>query len=366
VRGCIFKRKLESGKVVWGYSIDLFTDENGKRVRPQKTGFEKKGDAEAALSVVLREKEDGSLIKPVPKTLGEFIDEWLREHAEQHCAPKTVERYRQLAAYALPHLGTVQLADLSPLILERLYGRLLKEGGRRQHRVEAGCKSEPAPLSAKTVRHVAGVIHSALNCAVRWKLIKLNPADACQLPRVERKEAKALDTDATEWFIDAARGNWLYPILVFAAATGCRRGEILALKWTDLALESDPAIAFISRSLEQTQAGLRMKTTKNGKSRPIPLPSLAVEALKAHLQQQQDDKRQFGQQYRELGLVFSSPEGDYLKPDSVTAKACLLAQKAGLKGIGLHSLRHYLPFRIMSRRRGQALFLRLTSEAAAT
>jgi integrase len=41
---------------------------------------------------------------------------------------------------------------------------------------------------------------------------------------------KTLDTDATEWFIDAARGHWLYPILVFAAATGCRRDEILALK----------------------------------------------------------------------------------------------------------------------------------------
>jgi integrase len=113
------------------------------------------------------------------------------------------------------------------------------------------------------------LIHSALNTAVRWKLIKLNPATACELPRVERKEAKALDMEATEWFIDAARGHWLYPILVFAAATGCRRGEILALKWTDLALNSDTGIAHISRSLEQTRNGLRMKNTKNGKIRRL-------------------------------------------------------------------------------------------------
>ena len=50
---------------------------------------------------------------------------------------------------------------------------------------------------------------------------------------------------------------------------------------------------------------------------------------------------QFGREYRsDLNLVFAQPDGNYLKPDSVTAKACLVARKAGLKGVGLHSLRH--------------------------
>lgn len=49
----------------------------------------------------------------------------------------------------------------------------------------------------------------------------------------------------------------------------------------------------------------------------------------------------FGPDYRaDLDLVFCDPAGDYLRPDSVTAKACLIARKAGLKGVGLHSLRH--------------------------
>lgn len=49
----------------------------------------------------------------------------------------------------------------------------------------------------------------------------------------------------------------------------------------------------------------------------------------------------FGAAYQTaLDLVFAGPDGDYLKPDSATAAACLLASKAGLKGVGLHSLRH--------------------------
>jgi integrase len=41
-----------------------------------------------------------------------------------------------------------------------------------------------------------------------------------------------------------------------------------------------------------------------------------------------------------LNLVFCGPDGDYLKPDSVTAKACLIAKKAGLKDTSIHTLRH--------------------------
>lgn len=99
-------------------------------------------------------------------------------------------------------------------------------------------------------------------------------------------------------------------------------------------------MAPISTSLEQTQGGVRIKPTKTGKSRRIPLPALAVEALTKHLEDQREHQRQFRGDYKNLGLVFASPDGDYLMPDSVTAKACLLAKRAGLKGIGLHSLRH--------------------------
>src|SRR5512141_1968998 len=107
MNGTVFKRKLPSGRVTWGYSIDIGKDENGKRVRPQKIGFNRKVDAETALRHKLNEKDAGEVVKPDPSTFMGFMAEWFREHAEQKCTPKTVERYRQLAAYAYPHIGAV-------------------------------------------------------------------------------------------------------------------------------------------------------------------------------------------------------------------------------------------------------------------
>lgn len=364
MKGCVFKRVLPSGKISWGYSIDVGKDENGKRKQIFKSGFRRQGDADTELTRLLQEKNDGLLVKPTPKTFGQFMDEWFREHAEQHCEKKTVERYRQLAAYVLPILVNVPLRDLSALMLERIYNQLRKSGGKRKKRLKAGEKPTPAPLSAKTVKNIAGMVHGALATALRWKLLKANPADACELPKLQKREARAMDANQLDWYLESARGHWLYPILVMAAATGARRGEVLALTWKDVTLDTIPATIKIARSLEQTEAGLRLKGTKNDKERSFPLPELAVEMLREHKQEQAERRRQFGPDYRtDLDLILCTPEGDFLKPDSITAKACLLARKLGLKGIGLHSLRHShgsqllasgVPLTVVSKRLGHS------------
>jgi len=84
---------------------------------------------------------------------------------------------------------------------------------------------------------------------------------------VHKKEVRALHETDTDWYLTAARGHWLYPILVTAAATGARRGEILALTWNDLNLESVPGIVTVSKSLCQTRDGLSVKLPKSGKAR---------------------------------------------------------------------------------------------------
>jgi integrase len=328
--GTVYKRNYKSGGVAWGYQLDAGLDENGKRIRISRGGFRRQADAGRELARLIQEKSDGLLVRPDPRTFGDFLEEWFREHAEPNCAPKTVERYRELAAYVLPRLGRLQLRDISPLVLDRLYNQLHASGGRRA-----------APLSAKTVRNIGGLVHVALNTAIRWKLLKINPADGAQLPKYSPPEARALDRDQMQWYFDAARASWLYPILVLGAATGARRGELLALTWPDLVLDITPAAVTISKSLEQTRAGLRVKLPKNGQPRVLTLPAIAVTALLDHRQQQQQWRQAFGPDYRtDLGLVFADPQGDYLKPHGVTVKAGSLARKIGFKGIGLHSLRH--------------------------
>ncbi len=336
MNGTVYKRTLRSGKVSWTFEINIAKDECGRQQRIRKGGFARKAEAEAERTRVLHELNEGERLRRPQTRFGAHLQEWLEQHADQHCSPKTVERYRQLATYLLPALSDVPRDQISPLMLERLYSRLRREGGKRSGKDGRGC-----PLAARTVRHAASLVHASLAAAVRWGLLRTNPADACELPRVESRESRALDPRQTDAYLEAARGTSLYPLLVMGFATGCRRGELLALTWPDLEFHTDPPVVVISKSLEQTKAGLRIKTPKNGRARKLPMPRSAMEVLARHRREQQGFRDRFGTDYRtDLDLVFASPNGDYLKPDSVTAKACLVAIRAGLEGIGIHSLRH--------------------------
>ena len=333
MNGCVFKRKLPSGTITWGYSIDVGKDETGKRKQIFKSGFETMKAAGDALRKKLNEKDEGDLVKPDPTTWAAFFDEWIREHAERNCTPKTVERYHQLAGYLQPHIGTTKLQDLSALMLERVFNRI-KDAGGYDRKTKA-----PRPLSAKTVRHVAGLVHVALSTALRWKLIKANPVDGVQLPKVKKREARSLDTGQIATFVEATRAHGVYEFFMLAVATGCRRGELLALTWADIDFVG--RILRVSKSLEQTKEGLRVKGTKTEKPREISLPKSTIAVLREHRSRQAENRRLFQDDYRDdLNLVFAAPDGNYLKPDSLTAKVCLLASKAGLKGVGLHTLRH--------------------------
>ena len=234
-------------------------------------------------------------MKPSPKTVREHFEEWLLEHADMHCSPKTAERYRALLTYVLVHLGDVPLCDLSTLMLERMYNRLRRGGGKRGR-----------PLSARTVKNVHDTVRAALAKALKWNLLRSNPSIDCELPKGEDPEARVVEKAEIEWLLDAVRGHpWLYVLLVVACATGCRRGELLALAWPDIDFTS--GILAVSKSLEQTAAGLRLKGTKSERPRRINLPLTAIEALKDHLRAQQQLRDAFDGDYRtDLDLVFAA------------------------------------------------------------
>src|SRR5271166_2143309 len=99
MKGTTYKRKLPSGRITWCLGIDVGKDENGKRKRIFKSGFRREGDAEDELNRLMQEMSAGTLTKPDPRTLAEFLDQWLAEYATRKVAPKTLERYRDLARH---------------------------------------------------------------------------------------------------------------------------------------------------------------------------------------------------------------------------------------------------------------------------
>jgi integrase len=96
MKGTTYKRKLPSGRTTWCLGIDLGKDKGGKRQRVFKSGFRREVDAQDELTKLMAEMNEGTFTKPDPRTLAEFLDQWMAEYASRKVAPKTLERYRDL------------------------------------------------------------------------------------------------------------------------------------------------------------------------------------------------------------------------------------------------------------------------------
>ena len=151
----------------------------------------------------------------------------------------------------------------------------------------------------------------------------------------------ALTPAQQDMVMNAATGPWcMRPYLELAAATGCRRGELLALRWSDII----NGCAIVARSLTQTGEGLEFKGTKTEKPRLVTLPESAIATLDEHRKQQDELRIQYGRDYRaDLDLIFANPDGTPLKPDSISASVSAIFRRLKIrkpKGAAPHLLRH--------------------------
>ena len=368
MKGTITKRPKGDGTYSWGYYFLGGRDDSGKRIQFTKSGFATKRAAGDALRQAIAEAERqakarGTLAVP---TFAEFFPRWMREHTSKKCAPKTMERYGELGCYAIrqnvviagkPHaFGDVPLDKFGPMQMELMINALLDHGGQKTKDCPHG-----RPLAPKSVRHIACVVHGCFEKAVKWELISRNPMDGVELPKLKKSRPKVVEKGGVGKLLERARTTRLYPLILLGLATGARRGELLALQWPDVNFET--GILDVTKSLEQTKAGLRVKCTKSDKPRRFMVPVAALEALVEHRTEQDRDKFLFGTDYEDNQLVFCRPEGGYYSPDRVGARIVELMRKAGLEGVSLHSLRHThaselisagVPITVVSERLGHA------------
>lgn len=259
------------GKTSWrlkfeGGERDAIT---GKRSTRYVTFRGSKRDAQVELTRLLAEVDAGTSVNPSKITVGEYVREWLR--GAVHLSPKTLERYRELAEHqVLPHLGPLPLQKLRPAHVADWHAKLLRIGGR-------GGRA----LAPRTVGHAHRVLHAALAHAARLERVSRNVAGVVAPPKVEASEIECLTSDQVADVLTRLRGHWLEPVVVTALGTGMRRGELCALQWQHVDLAAG-AIR-VERSLEETNAGLRVKAPKSRHGRRrISLPRTVLDALRAH------------------------------------------------------------------------------------
>jgi integrase len=330
--GTIIQHTPKRGKKTFGYSLFLGRDENGKQLRQVKRGFARKSEAEAALRAAIEERERTPAPERAVPTFSQFFTRW---HADKqrHCVPKTAERYGELGQYAVRLFGATPLDRLDAMGLTDAVHQLSDHGGQATKQCPRG-----RALAPKTVRHIAFLVQDVLEYAVNFELITKNPMAKVTKPRVLRRRPKIVDRAGLDQLLAKAAGRRHFPVIILAAATGMRRGELLALEWSDL--DWDKGILEVSKSLEETDAGLRIKSTKSGETRRFAIPSDALEVLREHKAEQDENRKLYGADYANLGLVFAQPDGSYLTPSNFGKRISKLMRSAGLAGMTLHSLRH--------------------------
>jgi integrase len=172
------------------------------------------------------------------------------------------------------------------------------------------------------------------------------PRHAQRPPQGEEARRLALLPSEQDHMVECSIGPWcLEKFLEMASATGCRRGEVLALRWCDIRNDA----AFVDRSLCQTRDGLTFKSTRTETPRRIELPPATMPVLASHREHRRERhdefRRQFGPHYRsDLDLVIANPDGTRMKPDSVSGTVTRLCRMVGLpKGASLHTVRQGWP-----------------------
>jgi integrase len=168
--------------------------------------------------------------------------------------------------------------------------------------------------SANSISHVHRVLLAALKQAVRWQLIRTNPAEAVDPPRVRAFEKRSLSPEEVRSLLFAAKGSRLYDVILLAAGTGLRRGEILGLRWRDV--DFDRSRASVGWSLQSDGTLTEPKTARS--RRDISLPSTVVAALRALKARQNEVKLSVGRAYVDRGFVFANDLGGPWKPDSMS------------------------------------------------
>jgi integrase len=219
--GTITKRHRQDGKPAWGYSFFAGRTSAGKRIQITKSGFDTRKEATDALRKAIEQHRINDNATN-HLTLSAFLNHWLDEYAKHRCTAKTLERYVTLGRHVTNYLGETELQSLAPLAIESMLNSLRDSGGRKDETHPNG-----RPLSPRTVRHIAFLIHDALEFAVRWGLLHANPMDRVVLPKEEKKEVRALDKQRLSKLLGAVKETSLFRYSSWPHRPGAAVGNCL-------------------------------------------------------------------------------------------------------------------------------------------
>ena len=266
----------------------------------------------------------GTYAAPSKMTVSQWLDIWTTDYLKK-IKPRTAESYQIIVRNHLkPALGATRLDLLSPHTIQSFYNQL----------------TDVKQLSPKTVKNIHGVLHKALQQALRNKYIAFNPAEACELPRIEKAQIQPLDDDQIRAFLHAIRGHRFEFLFLSVLFTGMREGEILGLQWDRINFTKGTILIDTQLQKVVGKKEYNLVSTKNGKGRSITLPPFVLSTLKQVRRQQLENQLRYGECYTQSNFVFTNELGQHLTAKQVYDAFKKVAAQIGRPDARFHDLRH--------------------------
>lgn len=337
--GTIFRRGAG-----WAAAIDVGSARPGSRRRRYVYGATQREVREKLDA--LRRQLDAGLAVGTSKgaTVAQYLNAWTTGTLAEQVAngdlrSTTRDSYVDMVErHISPYVGRYRLQELRPPHLRTWLAELRQVTSARGR-----------PLSARTIQLAHATLRRALNDAVRDELIPRNPAMLVRAGSVPRKTIEPLTRAEATALVAAAGDDRLYALWIVLMTLGLRRGEALALRWTDFDL--DGATVAISRSLQRRRTDQPSERGKHrtelvetapkteGSVRVLALPSSLVTVLKHHRAQQRRD-RLAAPAWVDQTLVFTTPLGTPIEPRNVYRLWHNLCDQAKVRRCRPHDLRH--------------------------
>lgn len=329
--GSIYQRS--DGK--WVAAISLGKDHTGKRQRRTRIATNRK-QAAAKLRELQAEAREGPMLVEAHVSVADWCRLWCDTIASQTVSPATQADYRTtLERYVIPHLGAVELRNLTPEHYASLQQSLLDAG-----------------LAPNTVRHVRRPLSVCLNYAVRTGRLRNNPISVIPQPKLtagHEVRAQWLSAEDARRLVAVAEDDsaTMFGVVVFGLCRGLRRGEILGLRWEDI--DTDAELIRIRRRIREERIrgtdGTFVTVLKPGPPktktsvRDIAIDATVKRALSRLHTEQARHRLKAGSDWADSGYIFTNASGDLLWPSNVYRRFKRLIGHHDFPDISLHDLR---------------------------
>ena len=312
------KKGQWEGRIVVGHK------ENGNPIfryvyaRTQKELLDK-------LHYKIDEYRDTELTEDSKMSLSEWLDKWLAEYMAGTVRESTLRGYKRcVESYIKPSLGKNPIAFLTTAQIQKFYNNLKKNGRINNRHIYGN------GLSDASVVRIHGVLHEALDMAIKAHIISKNPTNGTTVPKIIKKEMQVLTDEQLAIFMEIVDSEEQWRDFFYTElTTGLRRGEICGLKWSDF--DEVEGKLNINRSIEVKKGIITEGETKTGKGkRSFYLPVSTANVLRERKKSAKNE------------WIFNDP----LRPDFPVApptayrKMKELLEKANLPNIRFHDLRH--------------------------